>query len=84
MTGRIHGLQGRSSSPRPRRDAGNALSQEVRCLSVRRVLAANALAALAPDSESVLPILKKMKLDPSEQVREAVTDAIAKIEEGNQ
>jgi len=48
------------------------------------VLAANALAALAPDSESVLPILKKMKLDPSEQVREAVTDAIAKIEEGNQ
>jgi hypothetical protein len=47
------------------------------------VLAANALSALAPESKTALPALKKMQLDPSEKVREAVKDAIAKIEKAD-
>jgi hypothetical protein len=45
-----------------------------------RVLGANALAAFGSDAEGALPVLKKMNLDPSEQVRNAVRDAIAAIE----
>jgi hypothetical protein len=40
----------------------------------------NALATFGPDAESALPFLKKMNLDPSEQVRNAAGAAIAAIE----
>jgi hypothetical protein len=44
------------------------------------VAAANALSSLAPESQSALPILRRMRFDRSEQVRNAVRAAIAAIE----
>jgi hypothetical protein len=52
-------------------------------LEVERLRGAKALAAFGSDAESALPILKKMGMDSSEQVRNAVKEAIAAIEKGN-
>ena len=45
-----------------------------------RQLGANALAGFGSDAENAVPVLKKMSLDPSENVRNAVRNAIAAIE----
>jgi hypothetical protein len=45
-----------------------------------RLIGANALATFGADAEKALPILKKMTLDPSKRVRDAVKEAIAAIE----
>jgi hypothetical protein len=55
-------------------------SMEVRC----RLLGVNALAALGPDAKIAVVELRKLSLDPSEQVRDAVRDAIALIEKAPQ
>jgi hypothetical protein len=48
-----------------------------------RVTGASSLASFGPDASAALPALKKLSMDPSEQVRDAVRDAIAKIEKAN-
>jgi serine/threonine protein kinase len=45
-----------------------------------RLTGINALAAFGSDANSALQVLNKMKLDPSEEVRNAVRQAIAKID----
>jgi chemotaxis protein histidine kinase CheA len=45
--------------------------------------AADALGSFGPDAKTTLPVLKQMQLDPAEQVRNAVRDAIAKIEKAD-
>lgn len=47
-----------------------------------RLVGINGLADFGADAESALPVLNNMKLDPSEKVRNAVRDAITKIEKG--
>jgi serine/threonine protein kinase len=48
-----------------------------------RIAGIDVLAKFGPDAASALPALRSMKLDPSEQVRTAVANAIAVIEKKN-
>jgi hypothetical protein len=48
-----------------------------------RVFGANVLATWGDDARDALPVLKKLKLDTSERVRDAVNAAITEIEKGS-
>jgi serine/threonine protein kinase len=48
-----------------------------------RVIGVNALGGFGRDAESALPVLNKLKLDPTALVCNAANEAIAKIEKGN-
>jgi hypothetical protein len=66
-------------SEEPSKAKGVSKTREVS----NRVSAINALAAFGPDAAPALPVLRKMRLDPSQQVRDAVNSAIATIEKAN-
>jgi HEAT repeat protein len=58
----------------------SAVEKRLPPFNTHRVLAAEALGACGPAAKDAIPALKKLKLDESEKVRKAATDALEKID----